>query len=128
MILSRDDFLKEIIEKNNKILDKKNYFEELIKRENIASTGLENKVAIPHPLNPVINDNFLGVYLSKKGIDWNGVIVNVVLLLNISDNIKRSTVENFFKYFSDFLNDDKKISKAIKADDLEEFLNIFFDN
>ena len=95
-------------------------------RENLASTGLENKVAIPHPLNPVEDDNFIGLYISNNGIDWNGVLVNIVFLLNINDNVNRSTIESFFKYFSEFLNDDKKIFNAIKTNNLKEFWEIFF--
>lgn len=125
-ILNRDEVLNEMIEKNKKILDKKNYFSELMNRENLASTGLENKVAIPHPLNPVEDDNFIGLYISNNGIDWNGVLVNIVFLLNINDNVNRSTIESFFKYFSEFLNDDKKIFNAIKTNNLKEFWEIFF--
>lgn len=126
--LSRDDVLKEMLNKANKDFDKKSYLEELMKRENLASTGLENLVAIPHPLSPVTDANFLGVYISPSGINWAGRKINIVILLNLNDNIKKTTLENFYKYLSEFLNDDRKIFNAIKANTLEEFLEIFFSN
>lgn len=126
--LSRDDVLKEMLNKANKDFDKKSYLEELMKRENLASTGLENLVAIPHPLSPVTDANFLGVYISPSGINWAGQKINIAILLNLNDNIKRTTLENFYKYLSEFLNDDRKIFNAIKANTLEEFLEIFFSN
>lgn len=126
--LSRDDVLKEMLNKANKDFDKKSYLEELMKRENLASTGLENLVAIPHPLSPVTDANFLGVYISPSGINWAGRKINIVILLNLNDNIKKTTLENFYKYLSEFLNDDRKIFNTIKANTLEEFLEIFFSN
>lgn len=122
--LDREDILNEMIDKIN--VDKNSYYNEIIKRENLANTGLENKVAIPHPLNPVTNDNFIGIYVSTNSINWIDRNVNIVILLNLNDNIERSTVENFFKYLSNFLNDDKKILNATKTESLKEFQEIFF--
>lgn len=123
---NRDKVLKEMLDKTKGKFDKHIYLKELMKRENLASTGLENKVAIPHPLNPVTEANFLGVYIDPNGIDWNNRNINIVMLLNLNDNIKRSTLENFYKYLSEFLNDDKKILEAIRSNSLEEFWKSFF--
>lgn len=123
---SRDDVLRAMLANTTKSFDKKLYFEELIKREDLASTGLENKVAIPHPLSPVTDFNFLGVYINPRGIDWSDKKINIVILLNLNDSIKRTTLENFYKYLSEFLNDDKKILGAIKSESLEEFWKVFF--
>lgn len=107
-------------------IDRDKYFEELMKRENLASTALQNKVAIPHPLSPIADDNFLGLYICPSGIEWADKMINIVILINLNDNIKRSTVENFYRYLSEFLNDDKKIIGAIKTSSLEEFWEVFF--
>ena len=125
---NREEVLKELLDKTKGRFDKNIYLKELMKRENLASTGLENKVAIPHPLNPVTDHNFLGVYINPRGIDWADKKINIVILLNLNDNIKRTTLENFYKYLSEFLNDDKKILKAIKSESLEEFWQVFFKN
>ena len=107
-------------------LDGDKYLEELMKKKNLASTVLENKVDIPHPLSPITDDNFLGLYICPSGIEWTDKMVNIVILINLNDNIKRSTVENFYRCLSEFLNDDKKIIGAIKASSLEEFWEVFF--
>ena len=125
---NRDEVLKEMLDKTKGKFDKNIYFKELMRRENLASTGLENKVAIPHPLSPVTDANFLGVYINPSGINWAGRKINIVILLNLNDNIKKTTLENFYKYLSEFLNDDKKILEAIKSESLEEFWQVFFKN
>lgn len=125
---TREDLLKEMVEKIDIIIDKKIFLGELIKREEFASTGLENRVAIPHPLNQVIDDNFLSLYISASEIDWEGEPVNIVFLLNLNDKAKRSTIENFYKYLSDFLNDDTRILKSMRSSHINEFWEIFFSN
>lgn len=130
IILERDNVLNKMIDDivESKDINKKIYYEEVIKRENLTSTSLDNCVAIPHPLTQVNSDNFISVYLSTDSINWSGKKVNIVLLLNISDNIDKNISDNFFRFFSDFLNDNNKIYNAIKSNNLDEFMNIFFSN
>lgn len=130
IILERDDVLNKMIDNivEARGVDKKVYYDEVTKREELTSTSLGNCVAIPHPLNPVNNDNFISVYISTESINWSSKKVNIVLLLNISDSIDKNISDNFFRFFSDFLNDNNKISNAIKSNDLDEFMNIFFSN
>ena len=123
---TRGELLKEMVDKIDVIIDKEIFLRELIRREEFASTGLENRVAIPHPLNQVIDNNFLGLYISPSEIDWEGKPVNIVFLLNLNDQAKRSTIENFYKYLSDFLNDDNRILKSIKSSNIDDFWEIFF--
>lgn len=128
--LERDNVLNKMIDDivESKDINKKIYYEEVIKRENLTSTSLDNCVAIPHPLTQVNSDNFISVYLSTDSINWSGKKVNIVLLLNISDNIDKNISDNFFRFFSNFLNDNNKIYNAIKSNNLDEFMNIFFSN
>lgn len=129
-LLNRDNVLNKMIDNiaEYKDIDKKVYYNEIMKRENLTSTGLDNCVAIPHPLNPTNNDNFISVYVSTDGIDWSGKKVNIVILLNISDKIDKNISDNFFKIFSDFLNDSNKIYNATKSNNLEEFWKSFSKN
>lgn len=122
----RDEVLNELVANNYRIVNKKDYYKELINRENIANTGLENKIAIPHPLNPISDDNFIGLYINPNGINRDGVRVNIVFLLNFNDKISKSVIETFFKYFSEFLNDNNKILEATRSDNLHEFWKSFF--
>ena len=100
--INRDKVLDIMVPDNKINLDKEIYIKELMKRENIASTALENNVAIPHPLNPITEENFLGVYISSTGIYWDDKRVNIVILLNLNDNIEKSTLENFYRYLREF--------------------------
>jgi PTS system nitrogen regulatory IIA component len=46
---------------------------ELMKRENLGSTGLANGIAIPHALIDELNEPFLGLALINKGTDFQAV-------------------------------------------------------
>lgn len=126
--LTRDVVLKEMIGEIWVDLDEDKYLEELMKRKNLASTALENKVDIPHPLSPITDDNFLGLYICPSGIKWTDKMVNIVILINLNDNIKRSTVENFYRYLSEFLNDDKKIIAQLRLLPWKNFGKSFLQN
>lgn len=123
---TRDQVIKKIISNVNYKVDKKSLYKEIINREKLASTGLENRVAIPHPLKPVTDKNFIGIYISENEIDWSDKKINIVILLNLNDNIDSIAIENFYRLLNDFLNDNRKIIDSIKSNNLEEFLNIFF--
>lgn len=53
---------------NKKVND---IYERLVKRENIASTGFNNGIAIPHCSFDDIEDFIIGILIHKTGIDFN---------------------------------------------------------
>ena len=97
----------------------------MIDREELASTCFENKVAIPHPLNSVCNENFISVLINKNSIKWKNQKVNIVILININELIDNEIVENFYKILSEYLTNNDKILKSMQAENLEEFLKEF---
>lgn len=118
------DFLSKKVNKRTGI-DSKIYYKELIDREELASTCFENKVAIPHPLNSVCNENFISVLINKNSIKWKNQKVNIVILININELIDNEIVENFYKILSEYLTNNDKILKSMQAENLEEFLKAF---
>lgn len=75
---NRDTALHKLVDAladDNKILDKEAFFEAIIKREKIVSTGIGMGVAIPHAKLPTFDRFFLAVGLqkAKEGIDWDGL-------------------------------------------------------
>ena len=65
---NRDTALHKLVDAladDNKILDKEAFFQAIIKREKIVSTGIGMGVAIPHAKPP--NQK------AKEGIDWDGL-------------------------------------------------------
>ncbi len=65
-------------------IDPESVFEELINREEIASTGIGKGVAIPHPrrsLDLKLNAPFISVFFLKNKIDFNSIDGKPVFVL-----------------------------------------------
>ena len=78
------------MKKKGLISREKNILEELLKRESLGSTGLENGIAVPHALIEKIEAPIVALALIKKGIDFEAAdqmpTYIVILLLGEKDN------------------------------------------
>ncbi len=63
------DFTKEL-KNRNLICDEKAILKELLKRESLGSTGLEQGIAVPHALIDEIQEPFLALGIVKEGTDF----------------------------------------------------------
>ncbi|MCB1109597.1 MAG: PTS sugar transporter subunit IIA [Chlamydiia bacterium] len=75
---SRDDALRKLVEAlsdSGELADKNAFFDAILKREKIVSTGIGMGVAIPHAKLPSFNRFFLAVGLqkTKEGIEWDAL-------------------------------------------------------
>ncbi len=63
---------------------KKSVYESILKREEIGSTGIGKGIAIPHSRSVMLDDVYLVVGVSKKGVDFDsidGKPVHIIFLL-----------------------------------------------
>ena len=78
------------MKKKGLISREKNILDELLKRESLGSTGLENGIAVPHALIKKIEEPIVALALIKKGIDFEAAdqmpTYIVILLLGEKDN------------------------------------------
>ncbi len=95
------------------------------KREKLASTILENGIAIPHPMVSLTKRTFITVAIPQKPIRSGDKTVRIALLLNIKDNEESKTIEDFYRKLGDFINDESKISKVLKNPSYDNFIKIF---
>jgi PTS system fructose-specific IIC component len=74
--LKRNDkpgILEELLDcvvRTGKITDRRKALEALKSREVLASTGMENGVAIPHARTDAVSDLVVGLGISKLGVDF----------------------------------------------------------
>lgn len=102
-------------------------FESIMERENLSSTAFDNSVAMPHPMNPMTEETFITIAILEKPIKWNDKKISLVILLNIKDGENSKEIEDFYYKLGDFMSDDKKISRALKSKDINQFLEVFND-
>jgi PTS system nitrogen regulatory IIA component len=65
--------LVEIADATEKLSDKKTFFEAVLGREKVVSTGIGNGVAIPHAKLPNYDHFFIAIGVIRKGLDWNAI-------------------------------------------------------
>jgi mannitol/fructose-specific phosphotransferase system IIA component (Ntr-type) len=78
------------LKKKGLISREKIILEELLKRENLGSTGLEKGIAVPHALIKKLKEPIVALALIKDGIDFKAVdqmpTYIILLLLGDKDN------------------------------------------
>ncbi len=72
-----------------KITDKVDFYDAVMSREKIVTTGIGMGVAIPHAKLPDCDDFFIAVAILPKGVHWNsldGAPVRLVFLIGGPDD------------------------------------------
>lgn len=106
-----------------KQIESDRYYQELLAREMLASTELDKKIAIPHPLNTVIEETFITVVILDEPFLWDEKMVQLVVLLNINP-VKDSNIQAFYNAVTDLISDDEKIRQVLEAQSLDEFIRV----
>ena len=81
--------LVELLDKEGRLLDKEAYFQDVLKREEIGSTGVEMGVAIPHGKSAGVKEPSLAFGRINGGVDFNsldGVKSDLVFLIAVPEN------------------------------------------
>lgn len=120
---TKEEIIKNIcteIKKHKNIPD--NFYELVIKREQLAETDIGNLVAIPHPIEVVTNETFVYAAVLNKPILWSKNNVQVVFLVSIS-NKSDDDLKSFYKYTTNFLLNENSVKKLI---DNKTFDNLIY--
>jgi len=120
-------FLVENLYKLNKINDKETILRELLEREKVSSSGVNDNIAIPH-LKTDLVENFIGAFCTlKKGIDFSsldGKEVYIVFLLiapKVKTNEYLTLLAKFSRIFKKETNRDI-VRKFTGPDEFIDFL------
>lgn len=119
---TKEEIIKNIceeIKKYKSIPD--NFYELVMKREQLAETDIGNLVAIPHPIEVVTKDTFVYVAVLDKPILWQKNNVQVVFLISVSNN--NDDLKHFYEYTINFLLNENSVKKLI---DNKTFDNLIF--
>jgi PTS system nitrogen regulatory IIA component len=89
---TRDEVIQALIDsasKGGKLPDKENFYNSILAREQVVSTGIGMGVALPHAKIPDLDRFFIGIAILKKGIDWDaldGAPVRIVFMIGGPDD------------------------------------------
>jgi len=115
-----------LISQSGKLKDRKNFYNAILKREKLGSTGIGNGVAIPHAKSAKVNGFIIAFARSVEGIDFGALDGEKTYLFFILAS-PESDVGGHLKILADIsrLVKDKFIVERFKnAKDKKEILKI----
>lgn len=127
---SRDDAiyaLVELIEKTGKLQNKQAFYDAIIEREKIVSTGIGMGTAIPHAKLTNYNEFFIAIGILRKGLDWNaldGSPVRLIFLIGGPDD-KQTEYLQILSRLTHFIKDDNIRKKLLTMNSPEDMIDIF---
>lgn len=127
---TRNEVIRELCEclsKKKVVEDSKLFFDAVMKREQIVSTGIGFGIAIPHAKLEEIEDFFISIGISKDPIDWNSVDRNPVHIIVVIGG-PASETKKYLQILSQvtlFLKDEKLRKVLLEAKCQEDVVKLF---
>ncbi|MFZ7133352.1 MAG: BglG family transcription antiterminator [Eubacteriales bacterium] len=122
--MDKKQVIKDLCKHASKYYDLPNNFYELvIKREELGQTDFGNFIAIPHPIKLITKHTFVTVGILDTPIWWGNNEVEIVLLFSISyedDN----ELEKFYKVISSLIFNIEAINKLKNDKDFDTLISV----
>jgi len=120
--------LVDLLDREGKLQDKDSFFQAILEREKIISTGIGIGVAIPHAKLKGYEEFFIAVGIQKnQGIDWqaiDGLPVRIIIMIGGPDNSQTEYL-NILSLITSAIKDEERRKKLLKASQASDVLAIF---
>jgi PTS system nitrogen regulatory IIA component len=110
-----------------KIYDKQAFYDAIIDREKIVSTGIGMGVAIPHAKLPVYEDFFIVIGILKHGVNWSaidGSPVRLIFMIGGPDD-KQTEYLQILSGITLAVKDESRRKKMLMLDSPKEIIELF---
>ncbi|EPP35975.1 PTS system mannose-specific EIIBCA component [Chlamydia avium] len=127
---SRDEILRDLTDLANSagfLESKEEFFQALVARENIMSTGIGMGIAIPHGKLNSCSSFFIVIGIHSQGILWDaidGALVRLVFLIGGPDNAQSEYLQ-LLSSLTLSLKDEARRQKLLQVQTIEEVMNVF---
>jgi PTS system nitrogen regulatory IIA component len=127
---NRDEAIKTLvtmIHEAGKLQDKHAFYEAIIEREKIVSTGIGMGAAIPHAKLASYDDFFIAIGILRKGLDWNsldGSPVRIIFLIGGPDD-KQTEYLQILSKLTQLIKDDQTRKKMLTLNSPEDIIKLF---
>lgn len=128
-VATRDEALNALItlaEENHKVSDKNEFYDAIIDREKIVSTGIGMAVAIPHAKLATYDDFFISIAILARGVDWNtidGSPVRIVFMIGGPDD-KQTEYLQILSGITSAVKEEERRKKIINASTPKEVMDL----
>ncbi len=129
-VSSRDEAiiaLVDVIDRSGKLRDKNTFYQAIIEREKIVSTGVGMSSAIPHAKLAEYDDFFIAIGILKKGIDWqalDGSFVRLIFMIGGPDD-KQTEYLQILSGLTHGIKDDAVRKKILTAESPQAVIEFF---
>ncbi|MDF2550504.1 MAG: hypothetical protein K0S07_1571 [Chlamydiales bacterium] len=122
---SRDQVLKEMVEmaaKAGRLQDVDAFYQALLEREKLVSTGIGMGIAIPHAKIAGYDDFFIAIGVLKDGLDWSsldGVPVRILFMIGGPDD-KQTEYLKILSELTSLLKDEERRKIVLELEEGED--------
>lgn len=127
---TRDEAIRTLVNMINqtgRLQDKYAFYEAIIEREKIVSTGIGMGAAIPHAKLTSYDDFFIAIGVLRKGLDWNsldGSPVRIIFLIGGPDD-KQTEYLQILSKLTQVIKDDQIRKKMLTLNSPEDMIDLF---
>jgi len=127
---SRDDALKVMInsvQNAGKLVESRVFFDALIERERIVSTGIGMGVAIPHAKIDGYDDFFIAIGILSKGVEWNSLDtapVRLIFMVGGPDD-KQTEYLQILSSLTMAIKDEERRKKMLTRNSPDDIIELF---
>lgn len=122
--------LIELLDKEEKLRDKQDFYTAIVDREKIVSTGIGIGVAIPHAKSAAYEDFFVAIGIQKdEGIEWNSLDslpVRLIFMIGGPED-KQTEYLNILSMITGAIKDEERRKRLLNAENAQEIVAIFED-
>ena len=126
----RDDairFMSEQLAQQGKIQDSNEYYNAMLEREKIVSTGIGMGVAIPHAKLTSVEDFFIAIGILSKGVQWNaldGGPVRLIFMIGGPDD-KQTAYLQILSSLTMVIKDEERRKKILTLNSPDAIIQLF---
>jgi PTS system nitrogen regulatory IIA component len=127
---SRDEAIKlmsDELAKQGKIQDATEYYNAILDREKIVSTGIGMGVAIPHAKLTSVEDFFIAIGVLTQGVQWNaldGGTVRLIFMIGGPDD-KQTAYLQILSSLTMAIKDEERRKKILTLNSPEAIIQLF---
>lgn len=127
---TRDEAIRLLVEKmdqEGKLQDKESFYNAIINRERIVTTGIGMGVAIPHAKLAGYDDFFIAIGVLSHGVDWgalDGAPVRLIVMIGGPDD-KQTEYLQILSNLTLAIKDEERRKKMLTLRDPEEMIKLF---
>ncbi|BBI17688.1 PTS sugar transporter subunit IIA [Neochlamydia sp. S13] len=126
----RDEALHAMVEnlhQNHFLHDKEAFYQAILEREKVVSTGIGMGVAIPHAKLKGYESFFIAIGILQKGVDWNsldGSPVRIIIMIGGPDD-KQTEYLQILSALTTAVKDENRRKKMLTLNSAEAIMTLF---